>query len=211
MTTTPGAARHDADHHDGTPLFEESIDDLYEHAPCGYLSTRLDGTIIKVNQTFLAWTGHERAELLAGVRFPDLLTVGGRVFHQTHVVPLLAVEGSVREIAAEVLRADRSPLSVLLNATRRVVPTDNGLVELIRFTVLDATERRSYERELLDARRRAEEALATVRRLEGLLPICAWCRRIRSDEGYWMQLEEYLIEAGAEVTHGICQDCVDLQ
>lgn len=205
MTPTPGSAERG----DGTELVRESIDDLYEHAPCGYLSTHLDGTIIKVNRTFLAWTGHGRGELLAGVRFEDLLTIGDRLFHQTHVVPLLAVEGSVREIAAEILRPDRTPLPVLFNATRRDVPTNNGPVELIRYTVLDVTERRSYERELLDARRRAEEALATVRRLEGLLPICAWCRRIRSDEGYWMQLEQYLIEAGAEITHGICQECTD--
>lgn len=211
MTSTRREAGRGAERDDGPPHFEESIEDLYEHAPCGYLSTRLDGTIIKVNQTFLARTGHDRDEMLAGVRFPDLLTVVGRVFHQTHVVPLLAVEGSVREIAAEIVRPDRTPLPVLFNAARRDVPTDNGPVELIRFTVLDATDRRGYERELLDARRRAEEALATVRRLEGLLPICAWCRRIRSDDGYWMQLEQYLTDAGAEITHGICQDCADRQ
>src|SRR5581483_4326329 len=48
-------------------LLEDSAEDLYEHAPCGYVSALLDGTIVKVNQTFLSWTGY-RAEDLVGRR-----------------------------------------------------------------------------------------------------------------------------------------------
>lgn len=191
--------------------FTESYEDLFEHAPCGYLSTLDDGTIVAVNQTFLDWTGLERDAVLAGVRFADLLTVGGRLFHQTHITPLLQLEGSVREIAAEIRCPGGDPLPVLFNASRRVTTGPNGDVPLVRVIVLDATDRRSYERELLEARREAEEALATVRRLEGLLPICAWCRRIRSDDGYWKLLEDYLVDVGAQVTHGICQDCAARQ
>ena len=50
-------------------LLEESLEDLYEHAPCGYVSTLLDGTFAKVNQTFLTWTDYPREELLAGKRW----------------------------------------------------------------------------------------------------------------------------------------------
>jgi serine/threonine-protein kinase RsbW len=175
---------------DEVSLPQESIEDLYEHAPCSYLSTLLDGRIIRVNQTFLKWTGYDRDALLSGRRLQDLLTPGGRIFHQTHVELILRVEGSAREIAAEIRRADGSVLPVLLNATRRDVPSPSGPVPLVRFTLLDATERRRYEKELLEARRRAEEVLRKVRTLEGLLPMCAWCRRVRSDQGYWQKLEE---------------------
>jgi len=54
-----------------------------------------------------------------------------------------------------------------------------------------------------------EQALATVRTLRALLPICAWCRRVRSDENYWQQVEEYITEqTGTRFTHGICPDCL---
>lgn len=51
-------------------------------------------------------------------------------------------------------------------------------------------------------------ALADVRRLSGLLPMCSWCKKIRSDKGFWHQVEEYLSEhSEAQFTHGICPQC----
>ena len=47
-----------------------------------------------------------------------------------------------------------------------------------------------------------------VRLLAGLLPLCAWCRKVRSDDGYWQQLEEYFAaRRGVTFTHGICDSC----
>jgi hypothetical protein len=55
---------------------------------------------------------------------------------------------------------------------------------------------------------RIEEALSQVKTLSGLLPICAWCKRIREDTGYWRQIEAFVSEhSHAEFTHGICPDC----
>lgn len=52
-------------------------------------------------------------------------------------------------------------------------------------------------------------ALAGVERLRSLLPVCAWCRKLRDDAGYWHSVEAYLKqEAGVSVTHGICPGCV---
>ncbi len=64
----------------------------------------------------------------------------------------------------------------------------------------------------LDRERRLNADLATalheVRELQGLLPICAWCKKIRNDQGYWEQLESYLQRTTrAEFTHGICPAC----
>lgn len=189
------------------PPYEESAEDLYEHAPCGYLSTLLDGRIVRVNQTFIDWTGYERAGLLDGRRFQDILAPGSRMFYETHLSGILRVSGRVREVAAQLLRPDGGRMDVLLNAARRDVgPAVRGRA-LVRFIVLDASERRRYERELLEAKRQAEEALERVRQLEGLLPVCAWCRKIRSDTGEWQALEEYLGRSGAQVTHAICEPC----
>jgi hypothetical protein len=53
-----------------------------------------------------------------------------------------------------------------------------------------------------------ETALKEVNELTGLLPVCAWCKRIRDDQGYWSQVDAYLAQhTGIGITHGICPDC----
>lgn len=68
---------------------------------------------------------------------------------------------------------------------------------------------------LLELRRvsaRMAEVLDKVKTLHGLLPICAWCKRIRDDHGYWSQVEAYVHEhTGADFTHGICPECLEKQ
>src|SRR5512135_1779697 len=68
---------------------------------------------------------------------------------------------------------------------------------------------------LLELRRvsaRMASALEKVKTLHGLLPICAWCKRIREDSGYWSQVEAYFhAHTGADFTHGICPDCLEKQ
>jgi hypothetical protein len=55
---------------------------------------------------------------------------------------------------------------------------------------------------------RIEEGVAHIKTLRGLLPICAWCRKVRDDGGYWSRLEEYVSEhTHAEFSHGICPEC----
>lgn len=56
-----------------------------------------------------------------------------------------------------------------------------------------------------------KKALAQVKALSGLLPICSNCKKIRDDKGYWRQLEAYIRDhSEAEFTHGICPDCMKL-
>ena len=136
---------------------DDDAEDLYERAPCGYLSTTRTGTIVRVNATLLDWLGLEREDLL-GKPFTELLSAGGRIYHETHYRPMLSLHGTVREIALDFVCKDASRLPVLVNS-RVIVPADGG-EEVIRTSVLDATHRREYEQELLRARRRAEESEA---------------------------------------------------
>ena len=56
---------------------------------------------------------------------------------------------------------------------------------------------------------RVQKALADIRRLQALLPICAWCKKVRDDAGYWKGIEAYLQDHGvAEITHGMCPECL---
>lgn len=138
---------------DVDPLLVESAEDLYENAPCGYLSTWPDGRIAKVNSTLTRWLGFEREELL-GLRFTELLTAGGRIHYETHFVPLLFTRGTVDSVALDLVARDgeRHPMFVTANVGRG----PDGLPALVRITALDAGERRAYERELVAERRRAE-------------------------------------------------------
>jgi serine/threonine-protein kinase RsbW len=145
-------------------LLEESAEDLYENAPCGYLSTLSDGTIVKANQTFLSWTGHAREDLVGRRRFAELLTAGGRIYHETHLAPLLRMQGTVRGIALEIVRADGGRLPVLVNSQLKRAP--DGTPRLIRTTVFDATDRKEYERELLRMRDRERAARERIERLQ---------------------------------------------
>ncbi|NUT46918.1 MAG: SpoIIE family protein phosphatase [Saccharothrix sp.] len=158
--------RDDEPDHDREALpaaAEDSVDDLYENAPCGFLSTTPDGLIAKVNGTLLRWLGYEREQLVGRRRFVDLLSVGGRLYHETHFAPLLRMQGGVSEVALELVAADGARLPVLVNAA--VKADADGRPLLVRTTVFDATDRRAYERELLGARQRAERERDEIRRL----------------------------------------------
>ena len=73
-------------------LASDDPERLYDRAPCGYLTTTADGLIAKANQTFLVLTGYQQSELVGRRRFVDLLTAGGRIYHETHYAPMLQLQ-----------------------------------------------------------------------------------------------------------------------
>ena len=140
-----------------------------------------------MNRTFLTWTGFARDDLVGKRRFADLLDAGGRIYHETHYAPLLRMQGTVRAIALTMVKADGSTLPVLVNARMR--SDEHGHPLATRITVFDASDRKQYETELLEARRRAEHAvhrLQLVERVVADLAAVAWVEevtRIVSDAG----------------------------
>jgi glucose-6-phosphate-specific signal transduction histidine kinase len=75
-------------------------------------------------------------------------------------------------------------------------------------TALLITRLRIYMQERTDLIFKLQNALSDVKELSGILPICASCKKIRDDEGYWRHVEEYLIRhTNAEFTHGLCKEC----
>ena len=125
----------------------DSSDNLYVTDP---------SIIIQVNRTLESWLKRPRAELL-GSRFQDLLSAGGRIYYETHYAPLLQLQGYANEVALELLRRGSDPLPVLVNS--KLHPASEGRTAHVRGIFFDATERRRYERQLLDARRGLEETV----------------------------------------------------
>jgi phosphoserine phosphatase RsbU/P len=139
-----------------------SIEDYYENAPCGHVLAWPDGRIARINTTLADWLGYQRAALL-DTPFADLLSVGGRIHYETHFSPLLQTQGQISGIAVDLVAADGTRLPVFVTAN--IKTDDDGNPLLIRITAQDARDRRSYERELLEARRRADHERARVQLL----------------------------------------------
>lgn len=127
---------------------------LFEGAPCGLVVTKEDGTILRVNLTFSHWIGHDSKTLL-GRRFQDLLTMGGRIFHQTHWAPLMRMQGSVAEVKLDLVHQDKRSVTMLLNGVRR----EHASGAFYELALFGTTDRDKYERELLGARKIAENLL----------------------------------------------------
>lgn len=130
-----------------------NVADLYDNAPCGYISADADRRIIAVNATLLRWLGYEQGALV-GKPFTDLLTAGSRIHYESHFGPLLQLNGQISGVTVDLVTVDGVRLPAFLTAN--VKTGVDGHIEVVRIVFQDASDRRSYEHELLQARRQAE-------------------------------------------------------
>ncbi|HET6333986.1 MAG TPA: ATP-binding protein [Polyangiales bacterium] len=183
----------------------QDLGPLYDDAPCGLVSTLANGTIVRVNRTFCSWFGFEPDDLIDKRRLQDLLTMGCRIFHQTHWLPLLQMQGSVAEVQLELVHKSGEAIPVLVNA----LEVDRGEQRCHELAVFVVTDRRKYERELLVARRRAEELLTTVRDAQRALRVAEAGLRLALDSAHlvvWdvdIQSGEARYEAGVQRLLGL--------
>ncbi|MBA2244781.1 MAG: PAS domain S-box protein [Gemmatimonadetes bacterium] len=129
------------------------MDELLNTAPCGFLSFADDGTITTVNATLLGMLGYERDEL-TGRGIETILTIGSRIFYQTHFFPLVRLHGSAEEIFLMLRAKGGEDLGVLCNVARR----ERGGRFANDCVFIRVRERQKYEDELLRAKRTAEHA-----------------------------------------------------
>ena len=114
----------------------------------------------------------------------------------------------VQEVDFKLKRKDGSEVwcSISGQAIDKSVPAnlDNGVLWVIK----DITDRKTVEQEKENLIQDLQKALAEIRSLQGIVPICSHCKKIRDDSGYWKALESYIQEhSEASFSHGICPDC----
>jgi phosphoserine phosphatase RsbU/P len=129
--------------------------DLIDNAPCGYITLQANGRVDHVNLTLLEWCGHAVDDMI-GKRFSDFLTMAGRIYYETHIAPLLRMQGFFNEFAIDMVAANSKPLQMIANANERRDP--DGKLLAIRLALIKATDRRRYEQELVSAREFAKAA-----------------------------------------------------
>lgn len=134
-----------------TPL--ENLADLYENAPCAYLSMLPDGCIFKANATLAEWTG-QPVDRLLGLRFHDLLTTGTSILYETSFAPLLVMVGAFDEVSLDLRTSGGGSLAV--SASGRVVHDELGRPAFSRIALFKAMKRRLYERQLVAAKEQSQ-------------------------------------------------------
>jgi PAS domain S-box-containing protein len=135
------------------------LEGLLDHAPAGFVSFADDGTITFANATLAQMLGFGPGEL-EGTRIEALMSVGARIFYQTHFFPLVRIHGRAEEIFLLLKAKDGTEVGVLANAARR----ERGGVWATECVFMQVRERRKFEDELLRARRDAEQARALAER-----------------------------------------------
>jgi hypothetical protein len=131
----------------------------WDGAPCGLLTLHRDGTILAANRTLLAWVGRSASDVVGRVRLSELLSVGGRIFWETHLFPILRVEDRLDEVSVE-LRGPVGRIPVLMSA----VAEPDG--EVVRVALSGARDRRRFEHELQAARDAAERSATQLLALQ---------------------------------------------
>lgn len=129
---------------------------LFDQAACGLLLTRVDGSIERANATFCGWLGLDPATIAQQTKFQELLTIGSRVFHQTHWFPLMKLQGGVAEVKLDFRHRDGHKVPMLVNAT--VVTSANGQT-VHSIAAFRTTDRDLYEQELVRTKAEALELL----------------------------------------------------
>lgn len=141
------------------------FEDFFERSVSGFLVTDAQGVIVKSNTRISDWTGLP-ADQLVGKRFSDLFAIGSKIYYETHLWPLLRIQGFFEEVLIELTGPEGQKLSFLLNALERRDDAENA--ESVYFIVSKAADRISYEKNLQYEKQIAESKLQAEKEMVAL-------------------------------------------
>ena len=164
-----------------------------------------DGTILFQSPSITRLLGYKPEEL-----------IGNNAFQMVHPEDMSAVTDAFLQVVQNrqaflsleyrFKHKDGSWLALESTGSNQL---DNELIGAIVINSRDVTERKACQDEREHLIFQLKDALAKIKTLTGLLPVCAWCRKIRDDDGYWKKVEDYIKEhTDASFTHGICPKCL---
>ena len=184
-------------------LQEEKYAKVFHSSPYGIILTRLsDGKLLESNESFINAVGFAREELVGRTTLD--LNIWAHVEDRVAMIAELAERGSVKGKEFEFKKKSGEILTGLYSAEIITIHNEKYILSSIH----DVSQRKRAEadREKLLAER--EKVLSEMKVLSGLLPICASCKKIRDDRGYWNQIEVYIRKnSEADFSHSLCPEC----
>lgn len=183
---------------------ESRYSTLFNSVPAGLYRTTVAGQILDANPALVQMLGYENSAELLSKNISDLF-VNSDDFLQRQ--ERLNRDGAVHNFEAQLRRPDGRSCWVQDNA--KVVLDERTRQSFCEGTLEDITERKEADIEREQLISELQDALTQVKTLSGLLPICAACKKIRDDNGYWNQIEVYIqSHSEAEFTHSFCPECM---
>jgi len=177
-------------------LTESLLDTVYEFDR--------EGRFTYVNEAGTHMFGYSKQEILNGLRVQDTMIERDRAISQKVIGDIFNENTTVGERAF--LRKDGSQFIGEIHSGPIYMGDE---VVGVRGMLRDITSSKQAEVALKQERDNLQDALAEVKTLSGLLPICAHCKKIRDDKGYWNQIEAYISDhSEADFSHSICPECV---
>ncbi|HUI09099.1 MAG TPA: PAS domain S-box protein [Bacteroidota bacterium] len=176
---------------------------LFESAPEGIALLDPTGIVHDVNRAFVHMFGRQREEMIGSNILEKTVPDGGR--EEARDALGAVMEGVTVHLEAERIRNDGSRFTASIVA---LPVEDVGGARTVYVLYRDITQKKRWDTEREGLIRELQKALADVKTLGGLLPICAWCKKIRDDQGYYHQIETFIAKhSDAKFTHGICPEC----
>ena len=179
---------------------------IVESSDDAIIGQSMDGLILSWNAAAERLYGYPAVEAI-GHPFAMLFPI-----ERSHeLIPLLEqVRRGHRVNHLETAQRTRDGATIEVSLTISPVQTSDGQNVGISITARDITERKGQEAERERLIKDLQTAMAEVKTLSGLLPICAKCKKIRDDRGYWNQIESYIgARSKARFSHGICPECME--
>jgi len=186
---------------------EERFRRIFEDGPLGMLVADPHYRVLKANKALCEMLGYTDGEL-----------TGRSIGEITHAEDMeksvglskQLLHGKVPLFRLEKRYVTKSGETLWVNLTVTAIRGKNDEVLYALGMVEDISRRKLAEQERERLVRDLQQALDRAKTLRGLLPMCAWCKKIRNDKGYWQKVETYVQEhSDASFTHGICPDCLN--
>ena len=169
---------------------------------CVFITSK-DGRWIDLNDAAVELFGYSSREELMQVKIPNLYA---NQEERAKHISIIAECGFTKELPVDLRRKDGTVIQTLITSVARY--DAEGNVIGYQGTIRDITDRRRMEEEKEKLILELRHALSEIKTLSGLLPICASCKKIRDDNGYWNQIESYIkLHSEAEFSHSICPEC----
>jgi two-component system, cell cycle sensor histidine kinase and response regulator CckA len=180
---------------------------IVDSAEEAIIGQSMEGTITTWNAGATRLYGYTAAEAIGQ---PASVLVPQALYQEAEdLLEHLRRAESVEPIETVRLRKDGVPVSVCLTVS--FIRGNDGRIIGASSIAYDITERKKIEAERTDLITHLHQTLSKVKTLSGLLPICASCKKIRDDHGYWQKLETFVRDhSQAEFSHSICPDCMRL-